>query len=109
MSALDWKPLWTTAGGTQVFFKDNGDGTYTVWSTQDNDPILERNAAMANENNGYSPSRDIRRMASIPLNLIQKWKHEEGFDALNPHNQDALTRKMNDIDYSKLRTAHWRV
>lgn len=106
---MTWRPLWTNPNGSQAFFKEEADGTYTVWSTQENDPILEQNKAMANHNDGWSASRDIRRAGSIPLTLIEKWKNEEGFDALNPHHADKLKRKLNDGDWSHLRTAHWRI
>lgn len=106
---MTWRPLWKTEGGTEAFIKDNQDGTFTVWSTQECDPLLDQNKAMANHNDGWSPSRDLRRAGSIPLNLIEKWKHEEGFDALNPHHADKLKQKLNDSDWAHLRTAHWRV
>lgn len=106
---MSWQPLFTSPSGTEYFFKDNGDGTYEVFSTQENDALLDRNAAMANHNDGWSASRDIRRAASIPMNLIQKWRNEEGWNALDPKHDDKLTAKLNDIDYRKLRTAHWRV
>jgi hypothetical protein len=104
-----WVPLWESAGGTQTFIRDNMDGTFTVWSTQENDPILEQNKAMLNHNDGWSESRDIRRAASIPLNLIEKWKREEGWNALDHNYFDKLKAKLNDGDYAHLRTAHWRV
>lgn len=106
---MSWLPLFTTAGGTEYYFKDNGDGTYQVSSFQEVDPFLDRNVAMANHNDGWSASKDLRRLASVPLNLLRKWREEEGFDALNPHHDDVLKRKLNDIDFQKLRTAHWRV
>lgn len=106
---MTWLPLWSDpATGSQTFFKANSDGTYTVWSTQENDPLLDDNKAMANHNDGWSESRDIRRAASIPMLLIEKWKQEEGWNALDMRYRDKLKQKLNDIDYQHLRTAHWR-
>jgi hypothetical protein len=104
-----WLPLWTAPNGTQTFFKDNLDGTYTVWSTQENDPFLEQNKAMANHNDGWSESRDIRRAASIPLSLIEHWKQTEGWNPLDHNYHDRLKKRLNDGDYQHLRTAHWTV
>lgn len=73
------------------------------------DPIIERNKAMATHNDGYSPSRELRRVASIPFILINKWLNEEGWNALDPANHDRLARKLNDPDYAFLRTAEGRV
>lgn len=104
-----WVPLMTGPTGTQYYFRANGDGTYDVWSTQEVDPILDRNKAMYTHNDGYSPSRELRRAASIPMNLIQKWRNEEGINVLHPDYADALKRKLNDIDYLYLRTAPGRI
>jgi hypothetical protein len=100
-----WRPLWTTPGGTQVFLRDNEDGTYTVWSTQENDPFLERNKAMATHDDGFGPSRDIRREGSIPMGLIEHWKQTEGVNVLHPSGHEFLRRKLNDADYRHLRTS----
>lgn len=100
-----WQPLWSFPDGRAAFFRDNEDGTYTVWSTQDNDPILERNRAMANHNDGWSPSRDLRREGSIPLALIEQWKREDGVNVLHRDGADYLKRKLNDYDFSYLRTS----
>lgn len=104
-----WQPLWTMPDGRQAFFRDNGDGTYTVWSTQENDDILDRNKAMANHNDGWSPTRELRRAASIPLGLMHQWKVEDGVDVLRAEGREFLKRKLNDIDYQHLRTAPGRI
>lgn len=69
------------------------------------DPVIERNKAMATHNDGYTPSREMRRVASIPYILINKWLVEEGWNALDPANHDRLVRKLNDPDWAFLRTA----
>ena len=100
-----WQPLWKTPHG-EVFFRDNEDGTYTVWSTQENDPLLEANKALANaDDRGWSPSRDFRREGSVPMGLINKWREEEGVNVLHPSGHDFLKRKLNDSDFAHLRTS----
>lgn len=74
-------------------------------ATQENDPTLDRNRAMATHNDGYTPDRTMRRVASIPLTLVLKWKLEEGWDAFNPHHAHKLAQKLNDPQYLYLRTA----
>lgn len=104
---MTWLPLWTSAAGVQTYFKANGDGTYTVWSTQDNDPLLEHNAQLRGlDDRGYtSPSKDFRREGSVPLALIEKWKQEEGVNVLLPEGHDFLRKKLNDSDWANLRTS----
>jgi hypothetical protein len=74
-------------------------------TVQEADPILDRNKAMQNHNDGYTHSREMRRVASIPLNLIYKWLQEEGWDAFNPQHSDKLAAKLNSEEYRYLRTA----
>lgn len=100
-----WRELWRTPGGTTVYFRDLEDGNYEVWSTQANDPFLERNKAMATHNDGFSPSRELRREGSVPLALIQKWKEDEGVNVLKPEGHEFLKKKLNDYDWSYLRTS----
>lgn len=100
-----WQPLMRSESGIDYFFRDNEDGTYSVWSTQENDPFLDRNKAMANHNDGWSPSRDLRREGSVPLGLIEKWKQEEGVNVLKPEGHEFLKRKLNDVEYQYLRTS----
>ena len=81
---------------------ENGIRFETVGQT---DPITERNKAMRTHNDGYTADRSMRRVASIPYILINKWLDEEGWNALDPANHDRLKRKLNDPDYAHLRTA----
>lgn len=106
----DFVPLVSSFGGTvQHFMRQNDDGTLTFATRQDVNPILEMNHAMATHDDGYNKARDQRRVASIPLALIQQWKHEEGWDPFSPACADKLAQKLNDPDYAYLRTAPGRL
>ncbi len=99
------RPLFTSADGTRHFWANNHDGTYTVTAVQDCEAILDRNKAMATHNDGYSPSRELRRVASIPNVVALMWLREEGWWYLDPNAKDRLRRKLNDPDWRWLRTA----
>lgn len=110
MSGL--KPLVAAAfaGDVAHWWRDNGDGTSSVVSAQDVAPVLARNRAMANHNDGWSPSRELRRAAFIPNIIRDKWLNEEGWDAYRPDLYgERLRRKLNDPDWRYLRTAEWRM
>lgn len=98
--------LFTSAAGIRHYWEDNG-ATKLVRSFQDIDPILDHNQAMATHNDGYTPSRDMRRVGSIPMALIMKWRNEEGWDPFSPDPgcQAKLRQKLNDLDFLKLRSA----
>lgn len=101
--------LFTSAAGVAHEWEDDGQGGGIIHSTQEVAPILEWNKAAQTHNDGYTPSREMRRVASIPMALISKWLHEEGWDAFNPAHHDKLMRKLNDPEYRYLRTAEGRL
>lgn len=98
--------LFTSGAGVRHDWEDVGDGEYLIHSVQDTTPVLERNKALANHNDGYTPTREMRRVATIPTILRNKWLAEEGWDAFRPDlYAEKLMRKLNDPDYAHLRTA----
>ncbi len=101
-------PFFTSSAGVRHAWRDEPDGGFTIASTQEVAPILERNKAMALDGDGWAPSRELRRVASIPLSVVMKWRAEEGWDAFDPACADRLKAKLNDPDWRHLRTAHWR-
>lgn len=105
----DFEPFFKSSAGVSHYWRQNDDGTITWAASQDTDPILEANKAKATHNDGYSPTREMRRVASIPFALIAKWLHEEGWDAMNPEHADKLAQKLNSSEYLYLRTAEGRI
>jgi hypothetical protein len=86
------------------------DGNETRFeSTQGTDDILDRNKAMATHNDGYSPSRELRRVASVPYIVALKWLNEEGWWMFDPECSDKLAAKLNSSEWMHLRTAEGRV
>lgn len=103
MSGFD--PFFRSSAGVRHYWRNNDDGTFTLNSEQDVDDILDHNKAQATHNDGYSPDRTLRRVASIPLALVMKWKQEEGWDAFDPGCADKLRAKLNSNEFLYLRTA----
>ncbi len=80
--------------------------TTTLVTRQDCEPILENNKILQNlQDRGYTAGREWRRVAEIPLALLEKWRVEEGIDIFNENHWPAIVRKLNDTDYRFLRTA----
>lgn len=102
-------PLFVSSFGVRHYMRENADGTTTFAASQDTDPVIEHNKRLATHNDGYSPTRELRRVASIPFALILKWKQEEGWDAFDPACADKLAQKLNSNEYLYLRTAEGRV
>jgi len=101
-------PLYTSKSGARWLWQDDDVGLgASILSVQEVTPILEQNQAMAGHNDGYTPSRDMARIASIPLTIIYKWLAEEGWDALSPDPdcQRKLAQKLDSNEYRYLRTS----
>lgn len=101
----------SSAGVDHWMIEENGRTRFAA--SQDVAPILERNKAMATHNDGYSQSRDLRRVASIPYGVMLKWLNEEGWWAMDadkdPDVAKKLVAKLNTNEYEYLRTAEGRV
>jgi hypothetical protein len=75
----------------------------------DVEPLLERNKALAKSGDGYSPSRDLQRVASIPFGVVEMWKMIHGCDPTARGNEKLLSRLLNDPEWMWLRTGGGRV
>ena len=85
---------------------DAGADRTIIETVQDVEPILERNKALQNDDaGGWSPTRDLRRAATIPDIIILKWRNEEGIDVYDPNHWPAVKLKLNSSEYRWLRTA----
>ena len=88
---------------------EDSDGSLIVHREADVEPLLEANKALYVSGDGYTPSREMRRAASIPLAIVEKWKNELGVDVLNPDHLPAVRRLLNSNEYLYLRTAPGRL
>lgn len=105
-----WRPLISRAGGMQTDVLFDADGKVVFRTQQEVDPVLDHNRVVRNHcGDGYTPSRDMKRVASIPVSIIHKWLTEEGIDVWSGDQQDRLAKKLNDPDYAFLRTAPGRL
>lgn len=88
---------------------EDSDGSLIVHREADVEPLLEANKALYTSGDGYSPSRELRRAASIPNAIIEKWRNELGVDVLNPDHWPKVRQLLNSSEYLYLRTAPGRL
>lgn len=100
--------LFTSSAGIDHYMVEDENGT-SFAAVAPTDPVIERNKAMATHNDGYTASRELRRVASIPYIIGLKWLNEEGWWFLDPECSDKLAAKLNDPDWRHLRTAEGHV
>lgn len=89
----------------QTRYIENPDGSLTVIRGDDVEPNLEHNKALFTLNDGYSKSRELRRAASIPAAIVEKWKNELGVDVFNRDHQAKVRALLDDPEWRYLRTA----
>lgn len=87
---------------------DESAGVGVVHRIQDVEPILEANKALYTSGDGYSPSRELRRVASIPAIVVEQWM-QEGVNIFDHNCRAEIKRRLNDPVNLFLRTAPGRV
>lgn len=104
--------LFRSSMGVDHWLVEDGGG-HRFASSQDTTDMLERNKAMAAHNDGYSQSRELRRVASIPYIVGLQWLNEEGWWFMDADRDPAIARKLaaklNSNEFEHLRTASGRV
>lgn len=100
----EWKTLGIREGGLITQARQIGEDEFEYRHIQDIGAALEQNKAMRNHNDGYSESREFRRVAHIPQIVIEMWK-SEGIDLYNQDHATEIARRLNDPDWGLLRTA----
>jgi len=98
--------------GTSYYIES--DGKITIKNTQDVDPILKKNKRLYNLNDGYSYSKELKRVASIPTLVLSVWAKEYNgtnnwFAIPATERKKILKLKLNSSDFRYFRTASGRI
>lgn len=109
MSVNKFDHLTTTAQGvTWSMHHDSETKKITLKASQDVKAILDNNQRLYNENDGWSESREWRRVATIPdIVWLEYWNR--GINIYAPEHRKELRKLLNDPDFLKLRTASGRL
>ena len=101
--------LMQTEAGIRWFLREDENGDVHIGSTQDVNPVLEANMAVANHSDGWSHDKTFRHIGRVPLGLIEVWKNEDGIDFYDENCAQEVLRRLNSSEYHKLRTSHWKL
>jgi hypothetical protein len=85
--------------------EDTADGGLVIHRQQDVTDILEENKRLFNYNSGYNKSGSMKRAASIPMIIVEKWQRELGVNAMDPNDWPAVKKLLNSSEWRYLRTA----
>ena len=87
--------------------KENQPGggyTLEVMERQDNEPILEYNAQLRSaQGSDWTKRKHGAIVSSVPISLHTQLKKDCGFDGFE-YDRKKMKQKLNDSDFSKLRT-----
>lgn len=91
--------------GIETIFHDRPDTDgFTLETRQDISSIIEANKKAQNEGDGYTPSRDMKHVATVPFIVLQIWAQEAGVEMSDPAFSEIIKRKLNDSDLKYFRT-----
>tara|TARA_A100001391_G_scaffold193423_1_gene168666 strand:- start:147 stop:485 length:339 start_codon:yes stop_codon:yes gene_type:complete len=85
--------------------------------TINHSPILEHNKKLYNQNDGYSPDRSLKRIASVPAIVLEIWAKEYNgdqnkgnwFELPKDVQTKILKEKLNSSDYKYFRTSPGKI
>ena len=93
-----------------TFIGDYSEKKITIAEKLNIDSHLKHNKELYNTNDGYSPSRELKRVASIPILALQIWAKEyngnNNWWALPVETQTKiLKKKLNSNEFQYFKTA----
>ena len=96
--------------GVKTRYIQESDGQLTINNQQNLNPLLDRNKKLYTQNDGYTASRDMRRVASVPPIILQLWTKEyngsNNWWALPKETQKKIMRvKLNSNEFRYFRTS----
>lgn len=103
-------------GITETFLDNGADGVVQKRSI-DVKPILENNKRLYNQNDGYSPDKGLKRVASIPVVVLEIWCKEyhkdqnkgNWFELPREIQKKILREKLNSSEFKYFRTSEGRL
>ena len=84
-------------------------GEMAIQRSQDVTEALEANKARATSDDGFSPSRELREIALIPLGIVELWRTTLGVDIYDRNHWPAVKRLLRDSAWRHLRTSPGRI
>ena len=92
-------------GIAEIFHMDELTGEIAVERIQDVEPVIEANKRAQTAGDGFSPSRELREIAEIPLGVAELWRTVLGVDIFNRDHWPGVKRLLRDSQWRHLRTS----
>jgi hypothetical protein len=94
------------------FKYDHSEDKVVLHNVQDVEPLLELNKKELAGDSIYGTGDNVagmRKVASIPLVVIEKWKRELGVDIMNKNDWPKIKQLLNDPENRFFRTREGRL
>lgn len=97
-----------------TYMKDDMDGKIAIKEEVNLNPHLKHNKRLLTLNDGYSKSRDLKRVASIPTLALSVWANEYNgtrnwFELPKEVQKQILKKKLNSSEFRYFRTAEGKI
>jgi hypothetical protein len=92
-------------GIVEFFHFDDVTGEIAIQRLQDVEPVLDANKRAQTAGDGFSPSRELREIAEIPLGVAELWRSVLGVDVMNRDHWPRVKQLLRDRDWKWLRTS----
>ena len=92
-------------GTVEIFHFDPLMAEVVIERQHNVNPVLESNKAKATSHDGFSPSRELREVAEIPMGVVELWKQVYGVDLFNRDHWPAVKRLLRDPDFRFMRSS----
>lgn len=90
-------------GLTEVFHWDESEKRFAIEYKQDAEPTVNLAKAIDSETGGWSPTREWKHVASVPVTVQLQMIQRYGADPFKRGNEDLLKRVLNDPEWRYLR------
>jgi len=95
-------------GPVDVFHEDKSEGKSIIETIQDVEPILKANVEEYKSGDGYSRSRELKKVASIPLVEVHRLM-QRGINIFDRNDWPKIAAKLDDPDWLKYRTSPGKI
>jgi hypothetical protein len=106
MMGLLWDVANQTGNLETGYDYDHVEDDLLIVNRQECDSIISGNKKLLTDGtDGYTPSREMRRAATIPNIILEKWHKEDGIRWWDSEDAPKLLAKLDDPEWRWLRTA----
>jgi hypothetical protein len=92
-------------GSATYWHYDASTHSFRIENVQDVTDIVEQNkVAQTDGNNGWTKTREMKHVGTIPMCILHQWALEAGVPMASKEMGEVIKKKLNDPDFRAFRT-----